>query len=1202
MAGSVKGLVIEIGGDTSGLQKALSKVNSSTASLSKELRGVNSLLKLDPSNTEMLSQKQTILKNNIEETSNKLEKLKEAQKIADDEIKNGTKISDENYRSLQREIVNTENKLKTLKAEASNWTQAGRSIEEFGKKVSNISNKIDKIGTTITTKLTLPIAAVATGAVNSAKEFETAFTGVEKTVDGTKQQIANLKQGIKDMAEEIPSSTTEISAVAEAAGQLGIQTDNILSFSKAMIDLGNSTNLTADEAASQLAKFANITQMSQKDFDKLGSSIVDLGNNFATTEADIVNMAMRLAGAGHQVGMSEGQILGLATALSSVGIEAEMGGSAISKAMVKIQNAVEQSGNKLNSVLKKTGMSLRDLELLSANNSKDFKDLCQSIGMTSTEVKQLITAGTNLEDFAAVSGMTAEQFKKAWKEDAAGALSEFIKGLGHAQDKGESAITMLSEMGLTEVRLRDSLLRAANAGDLFNNALKTGTKAWNENVALTNEANKRYQTLDSRLKITTNKINNMATNMGNKLTPTVNKFLDKVDGLIDKIDGLTDEETENIIKTAAFVAAIGPAIKIVSKLGDTMGKGAKAVGTLSQAIGLVGKTSTESFLKASGNAQILTKILTVLASPVGIIGVTSAITVLSIALAYFTSEEIKAQKEAKKLAEAQEESRKKLEEYNAEIDKNRDEELSHISSVQSLRNELTKLVDENGKVKQGYEGRVSFILNEMNKALGTEYKLNGNVIESYKELQSEIDKTIEKKKAEIKLNADEEKYKNAIENQKQAVEELKNIQEKLGMSYDEVREKYGKYIDKMNNKTLTPGDIEEIGSTKEYNKILELRNLSKAYEDTEKKVKIYTDNVKTYEDEYAKFTEGKYNEIGNIIISSTEDWTTKTLEQLVKSIDEQSSNLKIYQDIYSNTGNNVALQLSQQAKNNLDSLVTELANRTQTLSELGPTEVEAWKKIATESYGTYSEQLAKMPPEMQKKIQESTGVIAAGTPQMKEKASELGEKTVEEFDRSSDAKSKALKTITGYLNGLDDDTKKELLKEIGIEDSDIVLKELDKGDVSEKNGKNILEGLWNGLKNKTWQGKILGVASGLAQAVNKAFTGKEGWDEHSPSKKMKKFAEYYIQPISDVINKRKSSIINTAQDLVSSINDKFDTNIKIPNIQDFGKLQGNLSSKVIDGTKTVFTTPQIIFNVQELDKDKLEQCFNYVNKKFGSQY
>ena len=1202
MTGSVKGLVIEIGGDTSGLQKALSKVNSSTASLSKELRGVNSLLKLDPSNTEMLSQKQTILKNNIEETSAKLEKLKEAQKIADDEIANGTKVSDENYRSLQREIVNTENKLNSLKAEASNWTRAGRSIEEFGKKVENISNKLDKIGTTITTRLTLPIAAIATGAVNSAKEFETAFTGVEKTVDGTKQQIANLKQGIKDMAEEIPSSTTEISAVAEAAGQLGIQTDNILNFSKAMIDLGNSTNLTADEAASQLAKFANITQMSQKDFDKLGSSIVDLGNNFATTEADIVNMAMRLAGAGHQVGMSEGQILGLATALSSVGIEAEMGGSAISKAMVKMQNAVEQSGSKLNSVLKKTGMSLRDLELLSANNSKDFKDLCQSIGMTSTEVKQLITAGTNLEDFAAVSGMTAEQFKKAWKEDAASALSEFIKGLGHAQDKGESAITMLSEMGLTEVRLRDSLLRAANAGNLFNNALETGTKAWNENVALTNEANKRYQTLDSRLKMTTNKINNMATNMGNKLTPTVNKALDKVDGLIDKVDGLTEEETKNIIKTVAFVAAIGPAIKIVAKLGDTMGKGAKAVGTLAQSIGLVGKISTESFLKASENAQILAKILTTLASPVGIIGVTSAVTVLSVALAYFTSEEVKAQKEAKKLAEAQEESRKKLEEYNAEIDKNRNAELSHINSVQNLRNELTKLVDENGKVKEGYEGRVSFILNEMNKALGTEYKLNGNVIDSYKTLQSEIDKTIEKKKAEIKLNADEEKYKNAIENQKHAIENLKSAQEKLGMSYDEVREKYGKYIDKMNNNMLTSKDIKEIGSTKEYNKILELKELVKKYEEAEKEVKIYTDNVKTYEENYAKFTEGKYNEIGNIITSSTEDWTTKTLEELNKSISKQGNSLEIYKDIYLKTGNEVALQLAQQAQNNLDSLASELSQRTQTLTELGPSEISAWKSLAEQSYSSYSTEIAKMAPDMQRKIQDATGIIAAGTPQMQEKAGELGKKTVDEFDKSADAKQKALSTISGYLKGLDDETKKQLLKQAGIEDTDTVLKELDKGDISEKNGKNILEGLWKGLQNGTWKGKILSAAAGLADAVNKKFTGKSGWDEHSPSKKMKRFAEYYIQPISDVMNKRKSGILSTAQSLVSSINDKFDTDIKIPNIQDFGKLQGNLSSKVIDGTKTIITTPQIIFNVQELDKDKLEQCFNYVNKKFGSQY
>ena len=108
--------------------------------------------------------------------------------------------------------------------------------------------------------------------------------------------------------------------------------------------------------------------------------------------------------------------------------------------------------------------------------------------------------------------MTAEQFKKAWKEDAARALSAFIKGLGDAEDKGESAITMLSEMGLTEVRLRDSLLRAANAGNLFNDAMETGTKAWKENTALTNEANKRYDTLKSKLTIAINKIKDLNIN------------------------------------------------------------------------------------------------------------------------------------------------------------------------------------------------------------------------------------------------------------------------------------------------------------------------------------------------------------------------------------------------------------------------------------------------------------------------------------------------------------------------------------------------------------------------------------------------------------------------------------------------------------------------------------------------------------------
>ena len=760
MAGKIKGIIVEIGGDTSGLQKALSKVNSVTSSLSKELRGVNSLLKLDPSNTELLSQKQIVLKNNIEATRNKLVQLKDVQEQALQKGIDKNEEQQENWRKLQRDIVATENKLKQLLLEDSAWNINGKKIEAFGEKIIKVSSKIDNLGSKLTKTLTTSVLALGVASSKSAIDFESAFAGVEKTVDGTAEQMASLKQGIRDMSKEIPSSATEISAVAEAAGQLGIQTDNILGFSKVMIDMGNSTNLSSDEAATSLARFANITQMSQKDFNKLGSSIVDLGNNFATTESEIVDMALRLAGAGHQVGMSEGQILGLATALSSVGIEAEMGGSAMSKALVKMQNAVEMGSGKLQTVLKKLNMSLRELELSAANDSMGFKSLCDSIGMTSTEVKQLITAGTNLEDFASISGMSAEQFKKAWKDDATSALTSFIKGLGDAENKGESAITMLSEMGLTEVRLRDSLLRAANAGNLFNSAIETGTKAWGENVALTNEANKRYETTESKLKITINKLKDFGTTIGNKLLPSFNRILDSSEKWLKKLEKMDEATLDNIIKIGLFVAAVGPLVSVLGKIGTVSGNTIKYLGKFAQKIGeldVKSKTATTTFSKFSnGLGSFAGKASLVVAGTSAIIGI---LTSLDKKINETVQKSLSASDDFINNISMQNQARQNnIDAINETLNAN----LSEINNVKSLKKELSSLVDENGKVKNGYELRTKFILNELNKALGTEYSQTDNIINNYRNLQDEIDKLILKKKAQIILDANEEKYKDAI--------------------------------------------------------------------------------------------------------------------------------------------------------------------------------------------------------------------------------------------------------------------------------------------------------------------------------------------------------------------------------------------------------------------------------------------------------
>lgn len=566
MAGSIKGIIVEIGGDTSGLQKALSKVNSATSSLSKELRGINSLLKLDPSNTTLVAQKQEVLAENIKNTSEKLEELKYAQEEADKTIANGGEISQENYRNLQREIILTENKLKELQVQASKWTAASEKLKKVSENLNKIGTTLTNVGKKLTTTVTVPIVAIGTLATKSAIEFQSAFTGVEKTVDGTAEQMANLKQGIRDMAKEIPASTTEISAVAEAAGQLGIATDDILDFTRVMIDLGNSTNLSAEEAASSLAKFANVTKMSAKDYDKLGSTIVALGNNFATTEADIVNMATNLASTGELAGLSQPQILALATAMSSVGIEAEAGGSAMSKLLKKIQVATE-------------------------------------------------TGGKDLNKFASVAGMTSNEFKKAFEKDAVSALSSFISGLNNTERNGKSAISVLNDMGLTEVRLSNTILSLANASDVMQNAVEMGNEAWNENTALTNEASKRYETLESKMKIVKQKFQDIGITIGNIIMPYVEKFANKLSELTDKFSNLSPKTQEFIVKAGAIIALLGPAILIIGKVFTAL---SAITGGLSKLCSYIAKTQV--------GLTGLSKVFTILSGPVGIaIGVIVAL-------------------------------------------------------------------------------------------------------------------------------------------------------------------------------------------------------------------------------------------------------------------------------------------------------------------------------------------------------------------------------------------------------------------------------------------------------------------------------------------------------------------------------------------------------------------------------------------------
>lgn len=511
MAEKVKGIVVEIGGDTKGLSKAISELNGEIRGTQTELNKVNRLLKLDPTNIDLLKQKEQLLGDQIKKTEGKVESLRNAKKQADAEMASGTEVNQKQYRELVRELESAELKLKDLQDEASKSCAALAQVSavtgEIAEKSGNIAKKF--------APASLVVAGTGVAATKAAVEFESAFAGVEKTVDGTKEQLAALRQGILDMAEEIPASTTEIAAVAEAAGQLSIPTDDILDFTRVMLDMGVATNLSAEEAATAIARIANITGMEGKDYSRFASAVVALGNAHATTEREIVEMANRLASAGTIAGLSEADILALSTAMSSVGIEAEAGGTAMTQTLTAISKAIANGGDKL-------------------------------------------------EKFAKISGMSSNEFVKAWSEDPITAISAFIGGLGEMNENGEDTILLLDDLDLAGIRQSNMLKSLALAHDTLDSAIETSHSAWEENTALSEEASKRYQTLASQLQILKNKLYNLAEAFGEILLPIINEIVAGLQNAIDWFSNLDDGVKKTILIVGGLIAAISPIAGIVS--------------------------------------------------------------------------------------------------------------------------------------------------------------------------------------------------------------------------------------------------------------------------------------------------------------------------------------------------------------------------------------------------------------------------------------------------------------------------------------------------------------------------------------------------------------------------------------------------------------------------------------------------------------
>jgi len=455
--------------------------------------------------------------------------------------------------------------------------QAGKNLEKWSKKQKRTFRRMSDSGKAMTASITLPVLGMAAAVGKVSIDFESAFAGVLKTVGDATDEFGEmtavgheLEAGLRQMATEMPITANELALVAENAGQLGIQSENILEFTEVMAKLGVTTNLSASEAAQALAKIANITQMNARDFDRLGSTVVSLGNNFATNEAEVAEFGVRLAGAATLAKMSQADFLAIGAALADVGVKAEAGGTAMSKAIATMQEAV-------------------------------------------------ISGGDKLEVFAATAGMAADEFQTAFRDDAAMAFATFIQGLGV---QGEQAIFTLDRLGLDAMRTGMSLKNLAGAGDKVKETLENARGAWQENIALNKEAELRFRTTASKLKVFANNLTEAALVIGDELQPAFDDLmqivkediLPAVREMVQAFADLTPEQQKNILKWIALAAVIGPVIVLLGQAGLAITGLVSLFGVLTVGVGRIGRGFL--FLKA---------LTIVLASKIAAIGVVAKV-------------------------------------------------------------------------------------------------------------------------------------------------------------------------------------------------------------------------------------------------------------------------------------------------------------------------------------------------------------------------------------------------------------------------------------------------------------------------------------------------------------------------------------------------------------------------------------------------
>lgn len=525
----IKGITIKFGADTTALDKALKDADKTSRSLGGELKSVNRLLKFDPKNTQLLTQKQQLLNEQIGNTNKKLDALKQAQSEVEQKFKSGD-LGAEEYREFQREIAKTEQDLKSYTSQLEKlndvYEKVASKINDAGETVKKIGGKVSDAG-----KALAPLSGAFAGAglVSSKMSmgFEEAIAKVSTIADETEVPISELKKGIKNLSNQTGISATEIADNVYDAISAGQKTGDALAFVKKSTKLAKAGFADAGNALDILTTIMNAYGLEASEVGKVSDMLIQTQNAGKTTVGELASTMGRLIPTAKANNVALDQVTTGYVKLTSNGVSA----AESTTYMNAMLNELGKSGTKVSDLLKeKTGQS--------------FSELMQS-GMSLADVLEIVSNGAEEQGLA---------FGDMWGSSEAAKAGLVLLGDG-AQEFNATLDEMRNSTGATE------------------------------------EALEKLETKSDKFRKTFNELKNVMIELGDALmevlAPVIENVTKKVKEFSKWFSGLSDESKKMIAIGIIIVAALSPILIIIGKIIKGIGIVIKVVGAVIKVVGFI---------------------------------------------------------------------------------------------------------------------------------------------------------------------------------------------------------------------------------------------------------------------------------------------------------------------------------------------------------------------------------------------------------------------------------------------------------------------------------------------------------------------------------------------------------------------------------------------------------------------------------------